>query len=300
MGHTIGIDLGGTSVRVALVSDRGEMEVHEKAPSEPERGVEAFLNKVCAMVERVKGSNPVGGIGLGAPGPLDPFNGLILDPPNLPGWQNVPITKLLEERTGLPVTLDNDANAAALAEARFGAGRGEASVVYITVSTGVGAGIVIDGQLFLGAQGNAGEIGNMIVEPGGYQHGDLNPGALEALASGTAIGRVGRERLGVTGGAIEVFERADQGEKEAVEIIGEAIGYLAIGVANLSNAFNPSVFVFGGGVMEQKSVLPLLQEKVSGFLYPSMKAHLKMKKAGLGTNAGVIGAALLPGVKRLK
>ncbi|WP_419466045.1 ROK family protein [Alteribacter salitolerans] len=300
MKKTIGIDLGGTSVRVALVNERGEILVHEKAATEPELGFEAFLDKVCGMIERVQGDEHAEGIGLGAPGPLDPFNGLILDPPNLPGWRNVPIAQRISERTGKKVTLDNDANAAALAESRFGAGRNEDSVIYITVSTGIGAGIVLNGLLFIGAQGNAGEIGNMIVQPGGDQHGILNPGALEALASGTAIGRLGAERMGVTGGAKDVFERASHGDDAAQAIIDEAIGYLAIGVANLMNSFNPAVLVFGGGVMEQASVLPLLKEKVTPLLYPSMRFYINMKKAGLGTDAGVIGAALLSVVKRIK
>ncbi|WP_232735694.1 ROK family protein [Alteribacter populi] len=297
---TIGIDLGGTSVRVALVDEAGAILTQEKTATESEKGVEAFLEKVAGMVERVIGEEEVSEIGLGSPGPLNPFDGVILDPPNLVGWENVKLKALLEARTGLRVTLDNDANAAALAEAKVGAGKAEESLVYITVSTGVGAGIILGGNLYVGAQGNAGEIGNMVVQPGGRAQGNLNAGSLEGLASGTAIGRMGEEILGATGDAKEVFDRAMKGEEAAKKIIDEAVGFLAIGVANLANSFNPSVFVFGGGVMQQEMVLPLLTEKVRTMLYPSMKRHLNLRKADLGTEAGVIGAAFLPRVSRLK
>ena len=291
---TIGVDLGGTNIRVALVDESGTIlrEVEER--TEAEKGSDYVIGKMTRMICEIKGNVEVLGIGIGAPGPLDPFTGIILSPPNLPGWTEVPLVEKVKNATGLPVTLDNDANAAALAEAKWGAGADCSSVFYITVSTGIGGGFVIDGELFQGAQGYSGEIGNMIVSPNGKTHSNLNPGALEALASGTAISREGKTRLGVSGGAEEVFLLADKGNRIAQAIIDEALNYLAIGIANLSHAINPEIFVLGGGVMKsEQQVLQPLRGKVKNFLYPGLQDCMKIERAALHTKAGVIGAACL-------
>ncbi|PYZ95839.1 glucose kinase [Alteribacter lacisalsi] len=292
----IGIDIGGTSTRVALVDREGKILAREQEETAPQKGTKAFVNRTVEAVRRIsrQADEPVYQIGIGCPGPLNPFSGTLLDPPNLPGWDGFALKKELETATGLSVTLDNDASAAALGEARFGAGAGQSSTIYITLSTGIGAGIVINGRLFSGATGNAGEIGNMIVQPGGERFGTLNAGALEGLASGTAIGREGKRKLGLDGKAETVFTKAEKGNRYAEAIIEEAAGYLAIAVANLANSFDPAVFVFGGGVMQQERMLPLLKEKTVPLLYPSMQKTLRLTLADLGQSAGVIGAALLP------
>ncbi|WP_245680579.1 ROK family protein [Bacillus marinisedimentorum] len=291
---SIGVDIGGTNVRAALVDEKGTIIKEVNRKTESSKGPDFILDKIADMIREVKQAHPITGIGIGSPGPLDPFSGIILDPPNLPALHNTEITSIFEKEFAVPVILDNDANAAALAEAKAGAGQGHDSVVYITVSTGIGAGIVLDGKVVRGAQGNAGEIGNMIVLPGGLKQSNLNAGSLEAMSSGTAIAREGKNRLGLTGGAEEVFELARQGNNQATEIIGEAMNYLSIGIANVMHTVNPDIFVLGGGVMEQKDmVLPMVREQTAEYLYASMQVDLKIEHAALGTKAGVIGAGLL-------
>jgi len=296
--YTIGIDLGGTNLRIGLFDEKGEIIKEQSRPTEAEKGPEYAITNMAEAINDLKSNYDIKAVGIGSPGPLFPNTGIIIEPPNLPGWMNVPIVKMLEEKTGLPVKLENDANAAALAEATLGAGKGASSVYYITISTGIGGGYVLNGQLVSGAQGNCGEIGNMIVNPSpdAYQGPGLNRGALEGLASGTAIGRIGKERLNITNGAQEVFQLAEQGNQQAQEIIDEAVNYLAIGLANIINTVNPEVIVIGGGVMKSKDlILKPLIEKTREYVYPSLKESLVIKPAVLDQKAGLVGAGLLPG-----
>lgn len=295
--YTIGIDLGGTNLRIGLFNEQGEIVEEYSRATEAEKGPEFAVNNMQEVINRLKQQYEIKAVGIGSPGPLDPYEGVIIEPPNLTGWVNVPLVKMLEEKTGIPVKLENDANAAALAEATLGAGKGAKSVFYVTVSTGVGGGYVNNGELISGAQGNCGEIGNMIVNPSpdAYQGPGLNKGALEGLASGTAIGRIGKERLGITNGAQGVFELASQGDKAAQDILDEAINYLAIGLANIVHTVNPEVIVIGGGVMKSKDlILQPLIEKTRNYLYPSLRDSLIIKPALLDQKAGLIGAGLLP------
>lgn len=295
--YTIGIDLGGTNLRIGLFNEQGEIVEEYSRATEAEKGPEFAVNNMQEVINRLKQQYEIKAVGIGSPGPLDPYEGVIIEPPNLTGWVDVPLVKMLEEKIGIPVKLENDANAAALAEATLGAGKGAKSVFYVTVSTGVGGGYVNNGELISGAQGNCGEIGNMIVNPSpdAYQGPGLNKGALEGLASGTAIGRIGKERLGITNGAQGVFELASQGDKAAQDILDEAINYLAIGLANIVHTVNPEVIVIGGGVMKSKDlILQPLIEKTRNYLYPSLRDSLIIKPALLDQKAGLIGAGLLP------
>ncbi|WP_243459374.1 ROK family protein [Metabacillus bambusae] len=295
--YTIGIDLGGTNLRIGLFNEQGEIIEEHSRPTEAEKGPEYAVNNMAEVIDKLKAQYEIKAVGIGSPGPLNAYEGVIIEPPNLPGWVNIPLVKMLEEKIGLPVKLENDANAAALAEATLGAGKGASSVFFVTVSTGVGGGYVNNGQLVSGAQGNCGEIGNMIVnpDPNAYQGPGLNKGALEGLASGTAIGRIGQERLGITTGAQGVFQLAEQGDKAAQEILDEAINYLAIGLANIVHTVNPEVIVIGGGVMKSKDlILKPLIEKTKQYLYPSLRESFILKPALLDQKAGLIGAGLLP------
>jgi len=297
MMYTIGIDLGGTNLRIGLFNEKGEIINEQSRPTEAEKGPEYTINNMADAINDLKSQYDIKAVGIGSPGPLSPSKGIIIEPPNLPGWVNVPIVDMLEEKIGLPVKLENDANAAALAEATLGAGKGASSVFFVTVSTGIGGGYVLGGQLVSGAQGNCGEIGNMIVNPSpdAYHGPGLNKGALEGLASGTAIGRVGKERLNITNGAQGVFLLAEQGNQQAQEIVAEAINYLAIGLANIVHTVNPEVIVIGGGVMKSKDlILKPLIEKTREYVYPSLKESIVIKPAELDQKAGLIGAGLLP------
>lgn len=294
--YTIGIDLGGTNLRIGLFNEEGAIIREQSRPTEAEKGPQYAINNMAEAINELKTQYEIKAVGIGSPGPLSPITGVIIEPPNLLGWINVPIVNILEEKIGLPVKLENDANAAALAEATLGAGKGADSVFYITVSTGIGGGYVLGGQLVSGAQGNCGEIGNMIVNPSpeAYQGPGLNKGALEGLASGTAIGRIGKERLNITNGAQGVFNLAEQGNQQAQLIVDEAINYLAIGLANIIHTVNPEVIVIGGGVMKSKDlILEPLIEKTREYVYPSLKETLIIKPAILDQKAGLVGAGLL-------
>lgn len=292
----IGVDLGGTNIRVAVINDQGNIIEELGCPTEASNGPRPAIEKIITMIQSLREKHPVQSVGIGAPGPLDAKRGIIIEPPNLPGWQDIQLTKMIESAIHLPVFLENDANAAALAEALIGAGKDAESVFYITVSTGIGGGYVYDGKLISGAQGNCGEIGNMIVDPHAIDAPSLNKGALEALASGTAIGKKGASVFGHGNGAKEVFLLAQEGNQEAAAIIDEALNYLAIGISNIVHTLNPEVIVLGGGVMKSKDLmLDPLKEKVLPLLYPSLRPHLKLKLASLGQKAGVVGAAMVPG-----
>ncbi|KGP71684.1 ROK family protein [Pontibacillus yanchengensis] len=292
MQQVIGIDLGGTNLRVAVVNEEGNIMEEKSTPTDSSRGPEAIMEDMIRFIKDFQKIYPINGVGIGSPGPLDAKAGVILNPPNLPGWERVPLTKQISDAVDLPVFLENDANVAALAEATSGAGVGYESVYYITWSTGIGGGFVLDGKLQPGAAGYAGEIGNMIVQPGGTKYATLNPGALEAVASGTAIGLEGKRQLGIEGGAEAVFNLAQKGNTEAKRIIDDAIHNLAIGIANITFALDPSLFILGGGVMQaEDELLTSLHEKVTSILYEGQTVD--MKKATLGGKAGVIGAAQL-------
>ncbi|KHE72280.1 ROK family protein [Halobacillus sp. BBL2006] len=294
MGIHIGIDLGGTNVRVAKINNNGMVEELLQEQTEPEKGPIHTIENIVRMIETIADGEKVDGIGIGAPGPLDPHKGVILNPPNLPGWEEVYLVDELKKHYPTEIQLNNDANAAALGEARFGSGKGYHSVFYITVSTGVGGGLVIDDQVFSGAQGYSGEIGNMILNPGGYQYSNLNKGALEGYASGTAIGQRAYELYGIEGGAEAVFELVSEGDKRAQRVIDEAIEYLAMGIANLTHIVNPDVFVIGGGVMKAGDLIWIpLREKVKKYLYPGLVDKVNLQPASLSGDAGVIGASLL-------
>ncbi|PFA66784.1 glucose kinase [Bacillus sp. AFS015802] len=289
----IGVDLGGTNMRAALLDDKGGILKEAKEKTEAHAGPVKVIANLISLIERVKGDEDVLGIGIGCPGPLDARSGTILSPPNLPGWDRIPLASIVEEHFELPVKVENDANVAAVAEAKLGAGAGYESIYYLTVSTGVGGGFVIKGKVFQGANGYAGEVGNMIVVPNGRKHPSLNPGALESLASGTAIGAAG-ESNGIPGGSEAVFNEARNGNEAAQCIIDESVDYLAMAIANLTHAINPDVFVLGGGVMSaEEQILHPLRAKVKEYVYPELKELVRIVPAKLGSNSGVIGAGFI-------
>ncbi|MFJ7724830.1 ROK family protein [Neobacillus sp. NPDC097160] len=292
--YLLGIDLGGTNLRLAVVTTDGKMIEEINVKTESDKGPEYVINQMIEHGREILQKWTIETIGIGSPGPLDFEQGLILSPPNLPDWDQIPLASILEKALQRKVVLDNDANAAALAEATIGAGKGKESVFYITVSTGIGGGFVFRKQLLQGAHFCAGEIGNLIVDRDGPPHHTLNIGALETLASGTAVKQQGRERLGITGHAGEVFAMAMNGDKDAQVIVDQMLASLAKGIANIVHTVDPHMIVLGGGVMQSKDyIMPLLLEKVNGYLYPQLRKKIQIECASLGTKAGVIGAALL-------
>jgi glucokinase len=262
-----GLDLGGTKTLVIVADAQGNVRGDVRVPTRAEEGPDAVIAR---MVEATRGAAQEAGVdvaalagaGVSAPGPIDTGEGVITDPPNLPGWHDVPLARALREQLAIPVVLENDANCGAVGEHRYGAGRGYRHMIYITISTGIGGGIIIDGRLYAGASGAAGELGHIAVAVDGPTCGAGHVGCLEAFASGTAIANRAEEavaagRLPRTArlaeqnpplSAEEVHLAAEQGEEEAAAIIDTAGRYLGIGLASIINAFNPQAIVVGGGL----------------------------------------------------
>lgn len=299
---TLGLDLGGTKIACGLVSERGEVMARHRVPTGAERGPEAVIDTLVDAAQAVCAAGGVGlaelhGVGVGAPGPVDVSGGRVVEPPNLPGWRDVPLRDQLAARLGRPVTLDNDANAAGLGEARFGAGRGASPLIYLTVSTGIGGAILIDDRLVHGAAGAAGELGHLVLLPGGPRCGCGGHGCLEALASGTAIAREAAARMAPRKEpwtAEDVAALAAQGDSEAGAILDEAMRYLGLGVAGLVNALNPARVVIGGGLtaLGDRLFQPV-RRAIDEHANPVAARSVTVVPAALGADVGIIGAAAL-------
>ena len=304
-----GIDIGGTKIALAVADLEGRIIERGRFPARTaERGPHAIIEEALAESERLLGETGarLAAVGLGCGGPLDRGRGLILSPPNLPGWDEFPIVRLVEERLGVPALLDNDANAAALGEHRHGAGRGFKHLVYITQSTGIGGGVIVSGRLIHGVCDGAGEVGHMTVLPDGPACGCGGRGCLEALCSGTAIARRARERLAageasslsplspneVTGRA--VAEAARAGDAVATAVWAEMIHYLAVGVGNLFNVLAPEAVVIGGGVSEAgEQLFGPLRERVRARARMLPPEKINILQASLGGDSALHGAVIL-------
>lgn len=302
----IGVDLGGTKIYTALADERGNILKEIIKPTEASNGYEQIVEKIKESIRYVSKDvkeDKVVSIGIGSPGPLDVKNGLIVDPPNLP-FKNFNIVKALKDEFKLPVFLDNDANAATLAEYKFGAGVGTTNMIFITASTGVGAGAVLNKSIYRGSTSNALELGHTTVHYSGNRCGCGNRGCVESMSSGTAIKKQADEALKsnietslrkyevVT--AKEVFTEASNGDKLSSEILREALGYLGVAVSNAANAFDPDMIVIGGGVSEGgQIVLDIISEEMKNRCLKPILNNCVVKKAQLGGKAGVLGAVAL-------
>ncbi len=307
----IGIDLGATKISTALVDATGKIIARDYRETRAVEGQKAVVERMLDAARRVMGEadsapSQVTAVGVCSPGPIDTRTRVVTAPPNLPGWKNVPLGQLIEEALGVTAFLENDANAAALGEHRFGAGRGVQDMIYVTASTGIGGGLILNGQLYSGTTGAAGEIGHITVLPWGPYCGCGNRGCLEALASGTAIAREGREmvRRGVptliaelAAGHLErvtaklVAGAADQGDIAAQEILAEAMAYLGVGMANLVNLFNPELIVIGGGLTNMgEGLFGPVRRAIERRAFPAAARAVKVVPAELGDDVGVLGA----------
>jgi glucokinase len=310
------IDLGGSKILSVIARADGSRLGEDLRATDAQEGPEAVLGRIVASVEAALENaglarDDLAALGVGSPGPCDAEAGIISDSPNLPGWRDVPICRHLEEKLGVPTVLENDATAAALGEHVFGAGRGCRHMVYITVSTGIGGGLIIDGKLYRGASGMAGEIGHIIIDPEGPRCGCGNRGCLEAFASGVALAAQGEALVArgaspllakmvqeegiITGGT--VCRAAEQGDPEARRLIERAGYYLGIGLAAYVNILNPEVIVIGGGLAKVGELLlgPARAEMKRRAFAESL-APLRLEPAELGDYVGVMGlVALLQG-----
>jgi len=279
-----GIDLGGTQLRVALARSDGRLVASVKTRTHLLATPQDMVDWAAAEIDRHRGREKVRSITIAAPGPIDVKRGVLVNPPNLP-WQNVPLAAMMSRATGAKVELANDADMAGLGEFHHGAGRGTRNMVYITWSTGVGGGLIIDGKLHRGGHGTAGEIGHMIIDPNGPLDNCGQRGCLEAFVSGTALEReTGKP-------ASELFALAACGDQHARAVVEKAARYMGIALISLTNALDPEMFVIGGGVSQswalvQPTMLATLRS--SPFIKPARRPILR--RARLGDRAGQVGA----------
>jgi len=309
MGSIIAVDIGGTHLRAAAyASDNIQPTDHQRIRTQAnEPGVYERLVKVIESVWPKDGS--VDAIGVASPGPLNPHSGYILATPNIQEWQNFPLVPKLSDYFKIPVFLDNDANLAGLGEWKFGAGKGHHDVLYLTVSTGIGGGVIIEDRLLQGTHGLAAELGHVIIDPNGPICSCGFYGHLESFSSGPAIvkyafaelesGVKSSLRRDVSFTARQVAEAAMQGDALAISAYQRAGEYLGIAVASFLHAFDPSIVIFGGGVSQ---VGPLLFDSFHISLrrhvfHPRYLEDLKIEIAALGDDAGLLGALALAQVK---
>lgn len=311
-GRAVGaIDLGGTKILAAVIDDTGAVLGECRAATDNTNGPAGVADAMAkALLSAAESANvavsSLAALGVTVPGPIDPMAQVVGSPPNLPGWHDVPLGQMMRERSGLKVVMENDANAAALGEQSFGAGKGVANMVYVTVSTGIGGGVVTNGKLVAGMHGAAGEIGHMVILAGGPRCGCGRRGCLEALASGTAIAREAATAIaegrapGLAsrgGGAAPSAEIVDMaaaaGDADAQKILADAAHYLGIGLMNVVHLLDPGMIVLGGGVVRSERVLLPAAAYVREHAFPVMTQGLQILPAALADRSGVLGAATL-------
>jgi len=311
MERVIGIDLGGTNIKAGVLDSSGNIIASDSAPTEAQAGADVVVENICKAARKVsKGARiawkDIKAVGIGSPGPIDFQKGMILTAPNLPGFVNFPLKMLLVDKLKKPVTLENDANAAAFGEFWAGAAKGVRHMVMLTLGTGVGGGIIIDGDVLHGAMGSAGELGHMIINYDGPRCACGNRGCLEAYASATATVRrfadaVRSGRESALAGRIErgeeitskmIHEAAVAGDELSRRVIEDTGRYLGIGIVSILHSINPARVVLSGGLINAGDMLmrPLVEE-VHSRAFKKVAEGSEIVFATLGEAAGFIGAA---------
>jgi glucokinase len=321
--HTfaLGVDIGGTKVAAGLVDAKGTILFQTRVAMPAHGSAAEGFGAVQSAIEAVFAARPgaqssLTGIGICAPGPLDPVTGVILNPPNVPCWRNFPLAAEVQRVFGLSARVDNDGNAAALAEAIWGAGIGYRNVFYATLGTGIGTGIVFDQRIYHGRTGSAAEGGHVTIDCNGPKCGCGKLGCVEALCSGPAIARRARERLAeslllrsdltaskllaLAGGdryAVnpEIVEEAfRQGDPLAAEVLRETADFLTIWAGNIIDLLEPDVFIFGGGIAQLMSeFFGCIREQLPNWCVNQRCAEMPIVLAKYGSDAGIAGAAAL-------
>jgi glucokinase len=307
----VGVDIGGTKVAAGLVNATGEIQSHLRVPMVSNASAQDGLNSVLSAIAQVllQSKAEISGIGICSPGPLDPNTGVVLNPPNLPCWRDFPLAESVGKSHHVPVKVDNDANAAALAEAKWGAGRGYKNVFYATIGTGIGAGIVFDGEIYHGRTGAAGEGGHVSVDYRGPLCACGKPGCIEVLASGPAIARRAREKvaagrnssmLDLAGGKLTgisgeiVGQASAAGDALAKEVLIETTDILALWLGNIIDLLDPEVIVIGGGAAALLSpVFDHLRERVPELAVNPRADEVPIVHARYGADSGIAGGAAL-------
>lgn len=309
---SLGIDLGGTKILTSVVNPQGEILSRDHSLTPGAKGPEGVIRAILASAERaLEGASirmdRVSAVGVGAPGLANTEAGILYTSPNLPGWKDVPLRDIIQKKLKKKAFLINDGNAAALGEYYFGAAKGISHFIYITISTGIGGGVVVDGKLLNGSKGLAGEVGHMTIADEGPLCHCGNRGCWEALASGTALAKAAQKRieagadttiLSLAEGKIDkvtaqtVQTAAEKGDPLANELILKTAYYFGVGLANLVNLFNPEMIVIGGGLSNMGDRLLKPAYRVAGErAFNRAYRIVRFVRAGLGRNSGVLGAA---------
>jgi len=308
----VGVDLGGTNIKAGLVNEEGRVLAAAEVPTQASEGPDAVIARMVRLAGDLRGKSPGSllGVGVGSPGPLDPAEGSIYSTPNMPGWDNYPMRKKMEEKLRVPVIVENDANCAALAESWRGAGQGSRTMILLTLGTGIGGGIVIDGKLVNGARISAGEVGHIVINYDGPKCGCGNHGCLEAYAGAAAIVARARELLEKPGTVSVLREwtledpktltpaliskAAGQGDGPALSVLRETGRLLGVGIGSLVNLFAPEVVILGGGVAAAGDVLfAAVREEVKRRAMAPASERVRIVPAAMGNSAGMVGAAAL-------
>ena len=308
--YYLGLDLGGTKILAGLADAQGNIITRSRKETEAELGEDKIIENMIETIEEVLNKagvskEQVRTLGIGSPGPLDAKKGIIIENSNLP-WKNVQLVKKMETALGINTLLKNDANAAALGEKWFGAGKKVDNMVYLTISTGIGGGAIINKELFSGVNDNACEIGHTVIDPDGPLCGCGNHGCLESFASGTSIGKRAREAA-AAGKSKKMLDLADniiedidavicaqaayQGDQTAIDIFEKAGYYLGIGLGNVVNIFNTEMIILGGGVMKASDLfLEQALKTMKDIALPGPLEIVTVKEAELGSDIGLMGA----------
>ncbi len=308
----LAIDIGGTRARTALIDAAGHILERSAISTQPEQGMDIGLQRICQAAAEIMGARPpelIKGIGVAAPGLVDPWRGIAFSPVNLAGWENVPLKDIFEQAFGRPARAGNDANLAALGEQRYGAGSGSRNMIYLTISTGIGGGIISEGRILLGEHGFAGEVGHCAIDLDGPLCNCGNRGCLEAMASGTALARDARAAieaglpsslLTLANGdlnavdAVMIGLAAEQGDSLARHLIDQAGIFIGTGIVNLMRLFDCDLFVLGGGVSNLgERLFSAIRRTAYERAFPAQREDLRIVPARLGDDAGLLGAAAL-------
>jgi glucokinase len=307
MGLTIGVDIGGTKIAVGVVDEEGRILAKNKVPTP--RTPEGVVDAIAAAVSEVGTGHPVEAVGIGAAGYVDEKRATVLFAPNI-RWQHEPLKEKVEQRVGLPVVVENDANAAAWGEYRFGAGQGHEDVICITLGTGLGGGIIMGNKLRRGRFGVAAEFGHIRVVPDGLLCGCGSQGCWEQYASGRALVRYAKQRanatpenagilLGLGDGTPDgiqgkhISDAARQGDPVAIDSFRELARWAGAGLADLASLFDPSAFIVGGGVSDEGELVldPIRKSFRRWLVGGKYRPHAQVLAARLGGKAGLVGAA---------
>ncbi len=313
--NVIGVDMGGTKILSAVIDVEGNILGTAKVPTKADEGTSVVIDRIADSIQKAIGKSGVNestieAVGIGAPGPLDPETGIVIFAPNL-GWRDVPLKAELEARVGIPTFVDNDVNVGTLGEHAFGAGKGVQNVVGIFVGTGIGGGIILQGELFHGASKTAGEIGHIIVKAGGPRCGCGTRGCLEALASRTAMTKQFQKAIEKKGKKSVISKLTDgdlsairsgvlakairSNDKLTLKVFKKVTKYLGVGIGSIVNFLNPEMIILGGGVVEalDDTFLDNIRAAAEKYALPNTLDGVQIVRAKLGDNSGILGAAAL-------